>query len=597
MVRWSARMFAICLAIGGAGTAGAADQPLWGDTHLHTSYSFDAYMLGNTTVDPAAAYRFAKGLPVLHPYSKTWARLERPLDFLAVADHAEMLGISRSLALGDPRMIQEVTGRSIYDAFREGRIKDAFQIMLKLVLSNDQRLANREVMQDNWNAEVDAADAANDPGKFTSLVGWEWSAMKEGGNLHRVVLTDAGGSVAKSFLPFSSNDSNRPEDLWSWLDRTQQRTHAEFLAIPHNSNVSKGFMFGVVDSDGRPLTAEYARIRSRWEPIVEITQTKGTSETNPLLSPNDEFASYEIVRKLLTSSDDATMTPADYVRSALRQGLEVEARTGGNPYKFGFVGSTDIHNGLSTAEESRFMGVNQASPEQGGTPHIKGSNTPWDDAASGRAAVWAESNTRAAIIAALRRREVYGTTGPRMTVRFFAGFGFEARDADARDIAAVGYRKGLPMGADITHGPKGRGLSFLVYAAKDPESGNLDRVQVVKGWVDRNGKSHEKIFDVAWSGKRRIGADGKLPPVGNTVDAATGRFTNSIGATELATVWRDPEFDPAVKAFYYLRVLEIPTPRQSLFDALALGIDPAKTGRPAWIQERAFSSPIWYAPS
>jgi hypothetical protein len=357
-----------------------------------------------------------------------------------------------------------------------------------------------------------------------------------------------------------------------------------------------------VDSDGRPISAEYARMRMRWETEVEIAQSKGTSEVLPQLAPSDEFAGFEIWQRLLVNRP-MPPSPHDYVRSALLEGIQIERTTGVNPYKFGFVGATDSHTGLSTVQESNFLGDFGADP----TPADRlaesrpGAKAPfifpaWLLSAAGRAAVWATENTRQAIFDAFKRKEVYGTTGTRIMLRVFGGFDFRPADADAKDIAKVGYRKGVPMGGDLWNAPKGKAPSFLIYAVKDPISGNLDRIQVVKGWLDASGKTHEHIYNVVWSGNRKLNAEGKLPPVGNTVDVKTASFSNTIGVAQLATVWADPDFDPSQRAFYYIRVLEIPTPRHQVYDAVALGIDNKETHEPATIQERAFSSPIWYTP-
>lgn len=579
------------------------DQPLWGDTHLHTTYSFDAYMLGNLSVDPDAAYRFARGYPVLHPRSGQRVQLRRPLDFLVVADHAELMGISRGIGLDDKRLTNSSTGQTLHSLLSAGRFRDAFDEILKVFFSDEGRKAiNRpSVSTEAWSAIVESADRNNDPGKFSAIIGWEWSSQvgKDGlANLHRVIFTSASGSKMKVIRPFSANDSADPEDLWAWLGDTSAEYGVEFVAIPHNPNVSDGKMFAAVTSSGQPIGRRYAETRAKWEPVVEVTQMKGDSETHPLISPNDEFAAFEFFPSLLGGSRKAGAGPGDYVRSGLKTGLEIEGRVGVNPFKFGLIGSTDAHTGLSATNEAAYSGKTPLDflPTERGEQFGNMAATGWDISASGRAAVWAKDNTRESILAAFRRREVYGTTGPRILLRFFGGFGFVAGDGKASDLAGVGYEKGVPMGGDLAHAPRGKAPSFLIHAVKDPIDGNLDRIQIVKGWLDKNGKSHEKIFNVSWSGNRRIGVDGRLPAVGNTVDVKTARFTNTIGSPQLATVWSDPEFNKDHHSFYYVRVLQIPTPRNSLYDAIALGIDPKKTGHPATIQERAYSSPIWYTP-
>jgi hypothetical protein len=590
---------AAAVAISAHGAGNDATHLYWGDTHLHTAHSVDAYATGNYLADPDVAFRYARGLPVLHPVTRQKIRIERPLDFLVVADHAEMLRLQISLDHDDPDVMATETGRRLAALEKENK-RAVFGEVAAINTGGGKDLL-RDLYSDRvranaWKQQVAFADRNNIPGKFTALIGWEWSAMPGYQNLHRVVFTSADAATASRFLPFSSYDSSRPEDLWAWLRMTSAATGAQFIAIPHNSNMSNGLMFDKVDSDGKPQTAEYARERMHWERAMEITQSKGTSETDPSLSPNDEFAGFEIRNKLLTGPP-AKVTVASFARTALMDGLAREQSIGVNPYKFGLIGSTDSHTSLVSVEESNFYGklANQMATAQ--RPLDKSNFPIWELSAAGLAGVWAHENTRQGIFDAFQRKEVYATSGPRIALRVFGGFGFGAADAKARDIAAVGYARGVPMGRDLAAAPGGRAPSFLVHASKDERSGNLDRMQMVKGWVDQSGATHEKIYDIAWSGNRRVGADGKLSAVGNTVDAATATFRNDIGAVELATVWKDPDFNARARAFYYVRVLEIPTPRHSTYDAVALGIDPAQTKAPIWIQERAWSSPIWYTPS
>lgn len=593
----------LCSVPGLAATPGApATRLLWGDTHVHTSYSLDVYMFGTVGADPALAYRFAKGLPVIHPATGARVRLQRPLDFLVVADHAEMLGIARSIASGDPRMTDKAVGRLVFESFRQGRYREVFQAFFADFRSGSmsihQALDRADVRSEAWADIVDTADRYDEPGRFTALVGWEWTSMPAGNNLHRVVVTTAAGDTAKGFLPFSADDSENPADLWAWLDRTRSATGAAFVAIPHNSNLSAGLMFGDMDYGGRPLTRAQAAQRARWETVAEVAQYKGTSETHPLLSPDDEFASFELYPTMLTDARVPGSSPADYIRGALGRGLQLEGRLGTNPYQLGMIGSTDTHLALSIVDEQEFQGESAAGSGSRSeeSPSAFRPATARDKSAAGRAAVWATANTREAIVEALRRREVYATSGPRIAVRFFGGFGFDGGAVAGPHIAAAGYRLGVPMGGELPRARTGAQPSFLIHAAKDPDGANLDRVQVVKGWVDAGGTSQERIYDVAWSDRRQPGPDGRLPAVGTTVDVKTGRYTNDIGARELSVLWSDPDFDPAVPAFYYLRVLQIPTPRYSLHDALARGVDGETTGHPASIQERAWSSPIWYTP-
>jgi hypothetical protein len=578
----------------------------WGDVHLHSNYSLDAYATGNNATTPDLAYRYARGIPIKRTGLDAKVQIQRPLDFLAVTDHAEMLGLQVMLDAKDPRLVDSEWGKKLLEAHQKDPVRGAMALSGGATIQDNSpenhakigQLFSPQIRQASWQAEIDAAEKNNIPGKFTTLFGWEWTSMPGGKNLHRIVLSDADGAGAQKFYPFTNIDSPRPEELWKWMESTKAKTGVDFIAIPHNSNLSGGLMFDMVDSDGRPLSAQYAKTRQLWEPLVEVTQTKGTSEVRPELDQSDEFAEFEIRRKLL-AGQPTPPSEADYARSALQRGLQLQTKVGVNPYKFGMIGSTDSHTGMSSADEYDFMG--KLGMDQPLSQHLKADRPvifpDWEMSASGRAAVWATENTRRAIFAAFKRKEVYATTGTRITLRVFGGYGFQASDSDAKDIAAVGYRKGVPMGADLTAAPGGKSPQFLIWAAKDPMSGNLDRIQVVKGWVDAGGRSAQKIYDVAWSGARKRGPDGKVPAVGNTVDIATATYTNSIGATQLATVWTDPDFRPDQTAFYYVRVLEIPTPRHSLYDAVALGIDVKETKQAATIQERAYSSPIWYSPS
>jgi hypothetical protein len=597
---------ALAMAAGGAAAQTPQTRLYWGDVHLHSNYSLDAYATGNNATTPDLAYRYARGIPIKRTGMDAKVQIQRPLDFLAVTDHAEMLGLQVMLDKRDERLVNSEWGKKLLEAHQKDPVRGAMALSGGATIQDNSpenhaklsELFSPQIRQASWQAEIDAAERNNIPGKFTTLFGWEWTSMPGGKNLHRIVLSDADGAQAQKFYPFTNIDSPRPEELWKWLEGTKAKTGVDFIAIPHNSNLSGGLMFDMVDSDGRPLTAQYAKTRQLWEPLMEVTQTKGTSEVRPELDQSDEFAEFEIRRKLLAGAPTPP-SEADYARSALQRGLQVQSKVGVNPYKFGMIGSTDSHTGMSSADENDFMG--KLAIDQPLSQHLKPDRPvifpDWEMSASGRAAVWATENTRKAIFAAFKRKEVYATTGTRITLRVFGGYGFQATDSDAKDIAAVGYRKGVPMGADLTAAPAGKAPQFLIWAAKDPMSGNLDRVQVIKGWVDAAGHSAQKIYDVAWSGARKRGADGKVPSVGNTVDISTATYTNTIGATQLATVWTDPDFKPDQTAFYYVRVLEIPTPRHSLYDAVALGIDVKETKQAATIQERAYSSPIWYTPS
>lgn len=597
-----------------ATNAAAESQLLWGDTHLHTSNSFDAYLNRNLTADPDTAYRYAKGLPVVHPGHRARIQIETPLDFLVVADHAEYLGVIKHVVeKGVPReglgivdrVIAWYAERRLRGVIEDNEGRAAFTSLLPN--TNDVEAAaanppsipipNAEMMsRTTWQESIQTADAHNEPGRFSAIIGWEWSSIPAGANLHRVVFTSADASVAGKFLPWASSNSMYPEDLWNWLDETSAATGADFTAIPHNSNISKGYMFPDEKRlRGTPIDAAWAEQRAKWERVVEATQFKGDSETHSSLSPDDPFADFENYGFYIQQQPPPYDPKAgDFVRSALRTGLAIEERIGFNPYRFGLIGATDAHTGIPSAEEPNFWGKFPAnSTPEARSREISRGRTGWSFSASGLAAVWAEKNTRGAILQAFQRREVYATTGPRIAVRVFGGAGIRAGDEDARDIVAVGRAGGVPMGGELhalTSAP-----SFLIHAEKDPRSAHLDRVQMVKGWL-ADGVTHEKVYDVVWSGGRAPDAEGRVPPVADTVDLTDATYTNDHGAAALAAVWTDPAFDPAARAFYYVRVLEVPTPRYSLFDAIALKMDPAETGQPASIQERAYTSPIHYRP-
>lgn len=574
---------------------------LWGDTHLHTSYSFDAFLNGNHSADPEVAYRFAKGYPVIHPYNRTRVQIETPLDFLVVSDHAEFYGGIRDLyndgvQKPDPNILEQAaywwTLRQLREAIDTEKgpayfadllpvDQDPYQAAQEWVESNsDNTPPGADVSAKNaWARMTKTAEEHNEPGVFTTLIGWEWSTVPGGANLHRVVISDANDVQARSFMPFGSTDSPFPQDLWNWMDETKEKTGVDFLAIPHNSNISKGVMFDRKSLRGAEIDADYASQRARLEPVVEITQIKGDSETHPDLSPNDPFAGFEIYPWYIQQERTANYVASkgDYIRAAWQTGLELKAEINTNPFEFGVIGSTDSHTGLSSAEEPNFWGkmAYDSIPDRKQGNALANGPTGWSMQAGGLAAVWAEDNSRKAILAAFKRREVYATTGPRIRLRFEATF----------------ENRTLVMGA-ATDAPE-QSPRFVVSAQKDPRSANLDRIQIVKGWIDANGTTHEQVFDVAWSDERTIDASGVLTPVGNTVDVKRGTYANSIGAGHLETTWQDPEYNARQSAFYYARVLEIPTPRHSLLDAIALGLEKPTTGE-SIIQERAYSSPLWF---
>jgi hypothetical protein len=626
------KIFASTLMIAVASLAAADDksaastQVYFGDTHLHSSYSFDAFLNNNHSADPDTAYRWAKGQPVIHPYNRARVQIQTPLDFLVVSDHAEMLGVMKAVRNDSDlfadlglwaglkrwyamRLMNDAidtdTGMAFFGRFLpvsaqgEGHVDpvaDPSNNISDVAIFGDTTAVSSAA----WNDIVDTAERHNDPGTFTSLIGWEWSSIPTGANLHRIVISPDGAEKSSQYLPFGSDQSQYPEDLWKWLGETQERTGARFLAIPHNSNISKGYMFDTTTLRGEEITADYATRRMAWEPVAEMTQFKGDSETHSKLSPEDEFADFETYEYYIqTDAPDYVASAADYIRPALKRGLAIEKKVGVNPYKFGLIGSTDSHTGLSSSEENNFWGkmAKDSTPE---TKAAVGSNpnarNGWNMSASGIAAVWAAENTREAIYAAFKRKEVYATSGPRMRVQLFAGWSFPAGSAEEEDFAAIGYSNGVPMGSDLAAtGRTDQAPSFLLRAVKDPMEANLDRAQIVKGWVDASGAEYEQVYNIAWSGERQLDADGRLPAVGNTVDLASARYSNSIGQAEFAVHWTDPDFDPQHSAFYYARVLQIPTPRNALFDARALGLDTPPKG-PKTIQERAYTSPIWYQP-
>jgi hypothetical protein len=599
-----AALIASCKGVPATSPGVVAKEPnrlYWGDTHLHTSYSADAYFLGNRSADPDTAYRWAKGLPVVHPSTRSRVQIRTPLDFLAVADHAEMLGVPVKLMQGDPRLTATATGRKWAAMMREGKGAEVFEYEFGAAINSNTAVADFEdagIKEAAWGEVIDAANRHYAPCSFTSLIGWEWTSTPNGNNLHRVVFMPGGEEEARQFLPFSSFDSDKPEDLWAWLQETSERVGTDFVAIPHNSNISGGLMFDQVDSEGRPITAEYARMRMRWEPVVEVTQIKGDSETHPKLSPNDDLADFEVFSHLLkVGGGQAEVSEGDYVRSALLRGMQIEQDVGANPYKVGMVGSTDSHTGLASAEELNFWGKTAMDSTPESTfADIAASMSGADMSASGLAAVWAEENTRTSLFAAFKRKEVYATTGPRIRLRFFGGWHFKSGDKKGALLVSKGYTHGHPMGSDLTGAPDDKAPKFLMYAVRDPNGANLDRMQIVKGWVDADGQAHEKVYDVVLAGARQYDEQGRALPIANTVDLKTGKHSNVFGAPSMSAFWEDPDFDRTQRAFYYLRVIQIPTPRHTLSDAIALGIDPSETGHPAVIQERAYSSPIWYTP-
>ena len=577
---------------------------LWGDEHVHTGWSADAGAFG-ATLGPEEALRFARGEEVMSSLGEP-AKLSRPLDWAAITDHSDAAGVIFEIRDGNPNLMADPLAKRWHDMMAAGQGGVAASEMI-IAQSNNKISA---VLKDPrlaltiWEKNTSIMEKYNEPGRFTAFIGYEWTSNAGGGNnLHRNVIYRDGKAKADQVLPLTTFDSENPEDLWKWMAKWEAKTGGSLLAIPHNGNLSNGKMFALNTFEGNPLTREWAETRARWEPMYEVTQIKGDGETHPSLSPSDEFANFEKwdQANLAGVPKKPGMLEHEYARQALEEGLRLEQTLGVNPFKFGLVSGTDTHTGLTTAEEDNFFGKHTGvEPSAHRWEHdvVKTSQVivkSWQMAAAGYTGVWATENTRESIWDALKRKEAYSTTGPRMTVRFFGGWDFDAKDAQTRMPAEAGYAKGVPMGGDLQHAPDGKVPTFLVAALKDPLSGNLDRIQIIKGWVDAKGAVQEKVYDVAWSGDRKPGADGKLPLVGDTVDVANANWTNTIGAPELITAWKDPDFDPALRAFYYSRVIEIPTPRWTAYDQKRFNIKmDAKV--PMTVTERAYTSPIWYTP-
>lgn len=587
----------------------------FGDTHVHTGLSADAGG-GGTRLMPRDAYRFARGEQIMSNTGQP-VKLARPFDFYMITDHSDAMGAITDIIGGAPNILADEQGRRFHEAFSAGgeaARKAAFDLTALFSQGKISPALNYQpgnpAYARVWDDIIAAAEQFNDPGHFTTFIAYEWTSLVSGRNLHRNVIFRDGPERAGRMLPYTTTPpvgSPNPRDLWSWMQAYETETGGRVLAIPHNGNLSNGWMFPLRDdfAEGVPLDAAYAEARQKWEPLYEATQYKGDGEAHPALSPEDAFADFETFDYgNLDASVPKTpeMLPGEYVRSGLKRGLELEADLGVNPFKFGLAGGTDTHTGMTTVEEDNFFHkftAYEPGPERtkhiskrlpDGTPALFG----WSYGASGVTAVWAGENSRAAIWDAMAQRETYATTGPRMRVRFFGGWDFEESDVLRRDLGLVGYTKGVPMGADLRPGEGAP--AFLVYALRDPIGANLDRVQIVKGWLDDTGEQQERVYDVAWSDGRKPGANGELPAVGNTVDLAIPSWTNTIGASELGSVWKDPDFDPTERAFYYARVIEIPTPRWTAYDAVKFNLDlPEEV--PLVIQERAYTSPIWYTPA
>ena len=588
----------------------------WGETHVHTGLSLDAGLFGNI-LGHADAYRFARGEEITAS-SGQQVKLGRPLDWLVIADHSDMMGIATDIQQGAPNIVAIPKGKEWHEGFKKGGTaagEAAFDLIGHFSQMNlPEKMVSdyspgAKVYDDLWKDITKTADEFNDPGKFTALIGFEWTSVPKGFNLHRNVILRDDKTRANQVLPLTTQPplgTQDPLDLYQWLEDYEKKTGGQALAISHNGNLSNGWMFPTEDTyAGGKVDKNYVTLRAKWEPLYEATQIKGDGEAHPMLSPNDEFADYgtwDVGNLDISQIKTDDMLEREYAREALKNGLKLEKKFGTNPYKFGMVGATDTHTSLSTAEEENFFGKStsvEPSKARVSHPFVKSKLGEFrGDAlvASGYQGVWAKENTREAIFDAMERKETYATTGPRIPVRFFGGWDYNDNDLRSRAPAFRGYEKGVPMGSDLKKAPKGKKApTFMVYALRDPIGANLDRIQIIKGWMDNSGETHEKVYDVVWSGDRKKNAKGKLPSVGNTVDLEAANWLNTIGASELATVWADPDFDAKEKAFYYVRVLEIPTPTWVVYDMVRLGAKPNKDATLIH-QERAYTSPIWYDP-
>ncbi len=593
--------------------AASAKQAYFGDTHVHTSYSADAAFVGNV-LGPDAAYRFAKGEEVVSS-NGTPAKLVSPLDFIVVADHSDNLGLGPMAIAGDDSLKQSEFGRFAIENMQSGNGAAVFDAWRKSRATvGDPMKGDRGSLAAAWQHIVDTAEQHNDPGTFTAFIGYEWTSVPRGNNLHRNVVYRGGREGAEKVLPYTSYESEDSEKLWQWMADYEEKTGDRVLAIPHNGNLSNGLMFDDVTFTARkPIDKGYAEARQRWEPLYEMTQMKGDAEAHPLLSPNDEFADFETwdksgINSVVAKTPD--MLPREYARPALARGLAYEASLGVNPFKFGLIGSTDTHTSIIGTEEDNYFGkVTPLEPSNsrerlwevvaGRRPAEDGSDLrvySWQVSSSGLVGVWAEDNTRAALWDAMQRKEVFATTGTRIQVRVFAGYGLDAAAHKRNDFPRSVIDKVVPMGGDLGDAEAGKAPGFYVQAMRDPMAANLDRIQMIKGWLDDKGALQERIYDIALSDGRKTGSDGRaLKTVGNTVDAAKASYSNSIGDATLAAYWEDPDFSPEQRAFYYVRVLEIPTPRWTTIDAKLFKRE-IPEGAPTSIQERAYTSPIWYTP-
>ncbi len=586
-----------------------SDQVFFGDTHFHTELSFDAGLIG-TSLDVHDGFRMARGETVISNTGQP-VQLIRPLDFLVITDHAELIGLASAIRESSPLLLAEPWGKWIHERFNsgpEGRMEGFSDIIKRATVLGENPFESEDLTRSIWEDFVRIADQYNEPGRFTAMAGFEWSSTPKGDNLHRVVVFRDGADKTGQTLPYSMFDSDDPEGLWSYLAAYEANTGGQAIAIPHNGNTSNGLMFNDKNFSGKRMDRAYAESRIRWEPIIEVTQIKGDGEAHPLLSPEDEFADYEnwdVTNLAGTAPKEDWMLQYEYGRSALKLGLKLGKQLGVNPYKFGLLGATDTHTALATSREENYFGKykkTEPSPNRHNNDVIPADDPALriltsQEVASGLTAVWARENTRGQIFDAMKRKEVYATTGTRIRVRVFGGWDFAADELARPDFIAQGYRRGVPMGGTLFEPPAGGAPSFMIRTLRDPDGANLDRVQIIKGWLDDDGETHERIYDVAVSDGRQIGADGRArQPVGTTVDIENATFTNTIGDAMLTAHWQDPDFDPAESAFYYVRVLEIPTPRWTTYDAAFFDID-LPDNVPATIQDRAYTSPIWYTPA
>ncbi len=583
------------------------DKVLFGDTHFHTNLSFDAGLVG-TTLDVDVGYRFARGEKVISNTGQP-VQLIRPLDFLVITDHSELIGLAPMIRESNPTLLADPWGRWIHERFNagpEGRM-EAFANIIEAGVKGKNPFSTDEATRSIWLDFVKKADLYNEPGRFTAMTGFEWTSTPNGNNLHRVVIFADDASKTSQTIPYSSFDSLDPEDLWKYLANYEDKTGGQVFAVPHNGNLSNGLMFNGKTFSGKKINRKYAETRSRWEPVHELTQIKGDEESHPLLSPEDEFADFEnwdVANLDGSAAKKKEMLQYEYARSALKLGLKLGKKLGVNPYKFGLYGASDTHTALATTREENYFGKYQKtepSAQRHNNEVIPSDNPSLrimtsQESASGLTAVWARENNRREIFGSMKRKEVYATTGTRIRVRMFAGWDFKADEVTRHDFVAQGYRRGVPMGGDLRKAPNGKSPKFMIRALRDPDGANLDRIQVVKGWLDKNGKTFERIYDVAVSDDREIGANGRArKPVGSTVDVDKATYNNTIGDALLVAHWSDPEFNPKEHAFYYVRVLEIPTPRWTTYDAAFYNIERPKVVPPT-VQDRAYTSPIWYTP-